>query len=146
MSVTSISNIEQAVQSANHWLKEIASDSQVEDAGHAYSVLRAVLHTLRDRLSVDEAADFAAQLPVFWRGVFFEGWQPSHVPAPKNCSGGFLRDLERGLRKGTCLSPQRAAQLVFELLSRRLTEGQMRHLRQALPADLLQQWTPSRAW
>jgi uncharacterized protein (DUF2267 family) len=43
-------------------------------------VLRAWLHTLRDRLTVEASAHFAAQLPDLIRGIFYAGWNPSAVP------------------------------------------------------------------
>ena len=46
----------------------------------AYRILRTWLHCLRDRLSVEVAAHFDAQLPELLRGVFFGGWNPSRVP------------------------------------------------------------------
>jgi uncharacterized protein (DUF2267 family) len=60
------------VLSTNTWLKQLG-----EDRGDAYRVLRAVLHTLRDRLTVDEAAQFAAQLPELVRGVFYDSAKPA---------------------------------------------------------------------
>jgi len=41
-----------------------------------YHILRAVLHALRDNLSIDEAAQFSAQLPLLLRGSFYECWNP----------------------------------------------------------------------
>jgi len=38
------------------------------------------LHTLRDRLTVEASAHFAAQLPDLIRGVYYAGWNPSAVP------------------------------------------------------------------
>jgi uncharacterized protein (DUF2267 family) len=46
----------------------------------SYAALRAVLHALRDRLPVDESVQFAAQLPMLVRGVYYDGWDPSRVP------------------------------------------------------------------
>jgi uncharacterized protein (DUF2267 family) len=46
----------------------------------AYSALRSVLHAIRDRLPVIEAANFAAQLPMLVRGFYYEGWKPESVP------------------------------------------------------------------
>jgi hypothetical protein len=60
------------IEEAYGWRKELREQS--------YSALRAVLHELRARLTVQEAADFAAQLPILVRGVFYEGWDPSRVP------------------------------------------------------------------
>ena len=39
-----------------------------------------MLHTLRDRLTVDVAAKLAAQLPTLIRGIYYEDWDPSRTP------------------------------------------------------------------
>ena len=54
----------------------LAAELSTEDPHHAYRVLRAFLYALRDQLTVDEAAKLAAQLPIFVRGVSFEGLGP----------------------------------------------------------------------
>ncbi|GAA4545025.1 DUF2267 domain-containing protein [Amycolatopsis samaneae] len=69
-----------AVHSAHEWLAAIADRLGTGDRHHTYRVLRAWLHLLRDRLTADAAAHFAAQLPELLRGVYFEGWAPSRVP------------------------------------------------------------------
>jgi uncharacterized protein (DUF2267 family) len=43
------------------------------DERRAYHALRAVLHALRDRLTLEETAQFGAQLLTFVRGVYYEG-------------------------------------------------------------------------
>jgi uncharacterized protein (DUF2267 family) len=40
-------------------------------------VLRAVLHNLRDRLTINEAADLGDQLPMLIRGIYYEAWHPA---------------------------------------------------------------------
>ena len=69
-----------AVQQSQEWLKELRDNAGLADETEAWSVLRAVLHQLRDRLTVQEAVQLAAQLPLIFRGVFYDGWQPGHVP------------------------------------------------------------------
>lgn len=71
--------IDRSVEKANIWIKDMAQELG-EDRPDAYRALRAVLHTLRDRLTVDEAAQLAAQLPLLIRGVFYDGWDPSRTP------------------------------------------------------------------
>lgn len=46
----------------------------------SYSALRCTLHLLRDRLPVNIASNFASQLPLLLKGVFYDGWDPSKVP------------------------------------------------------------------
>ena len=42
------------------WIDDIAREFGTEDRNFVYRVTRAWLHTVRDRLAVQEAADFAA--------------------------------------------------------------------------------------
>lgn len=68
------------VHTANAMVADIAEVFGTTDRRFAFRVLRAWLHTLRDRLTVAEAAHFAAQLPELVRGVYYDGWNPSRVP------------------------------------------------------------------
>ena len=77
MSEAEPSIIEHSVEKTHIWLKEIAEELGDEDRQYAYRALRAVLHTLRDRLTVDVAAKLAAQLPTLIRGVYYEDWDPA---------------------------------------------------------------------
>jgi uncharacterized protein (DUF2267 family) len=74
------SPFDHAVHSANAWLADVARALGTEDRHFAYRVVRAWLHTLRDRLTVDSAVQFGAQLPELLRGIYYDGWDPSRVP------------------------------------------------------------------
>jgi uncharacterized protein (DUF2267 family) len=80
----------------------VAAELSTEDSHHAYRVLRSFLHALRDQLTVDEAAKLAAQLPIFVRGVFYEGWDPSRTPEHARDIESFLTRIagEAGLAGG----------------------------------------------
>ena len=73
-------NFDHAVHTANKWVADVAAAFGSGDRRFAYRVLRAWLHTLRDRLTVESAAKFSAQLPELLRGVYYEGWEPHKVP------------------------------------------------------------------
>ena len=74
------SPFDHAVHNANAWLADVARALGTEDRHFAYRVIRAWLHTLRDRLTVDSAVQFGAQLPELLRGIYYDGWEPSRVP------------------------------------------------------------------
>jgi uncharacterized protein (DUF2267 family) len=82
--------IERSTEKAHIWLKEIAEEFGNEDRAYAYRALRAVLHTLRDRLTVDVAAKLAAQLPTLIRGIYYEDWDPSRTPLAIHDVNAFL--------------------------------------------------------
>jgi uncharacterized protein (DUF2267 family) len=77
---TNVSALDHAMHTAHTWINDVAREFDTEDREFAYRVLRAWLHTLRDRLTVEASAHFAAQLPDLLRGVFYGGWNPSAVP------------------------------------------------------------------
>jgi uncharacterized protein (DUF2267 family) len=69
-----------AVHSAHVWLNAVAERLNTDDRVFVHRVVRAWLHTVRDRIGVVGSAHFTAQLPELWRGIYYEGWVPSHVP------------------------------------------------------------------
>ncbi|NOQ00120.1 MULTISPECIES: DUF2267 domain-containing protein [Mycolicibacterium] len=74
------SALDHSMHTAHTWVNEVARQFDTQDQEFAYGVLRAWLHTLRDRLTVEAAAHFAAQLPDLIRGIFYTGWDPGVVP------------------------------------------------------------------
>jgi uncharacterized protein (DUF2267 family) len=101
---------DQTLQKTNIWLKEIMDDLG-PDRQRAYHAPRAVLHTLRDRLTVEEAAHLSAQLPLLVRGIYFEGWHPAHKPTTERSQEDFLEQVRtrlQGRRADQSRSPRPA--------------------------------------
>lgn len=122
------------------WLEELAQDLDNATAQRAYSVLRAVLHALRDRLTVDTAAALGAQLPMLVRGFYYEGWRPAEAPAKYRHKDEFLQrvgDLYRGLDES---QREPAVRAVFRLLASHVTGGELTHVRDQLPSELRSLW------
>ncbi|MCX4092434.1 DUF2267 domain-containing protein [Nocardia sp. alder85J] len=69
-----------ALDTAHAWLATVAYRLNTEDRRFAHRVLRAWLHTVRDRIGVVTSAHFTAQLPELLRGVYYESWRPGRVP------------------------------------------------------------------
>jgi uncharacterized protein (DUF2267 family) len=93
MNVAHVAIIDRSVEKAHIWLNELGEELGSADQRYSYRVLRAFLHALRDRLSVDEAAQLAAQLPIFIRGVFYDGWDPSRTPEHTRDLDSFLERI-----------------------------------------------------
>jgi uncharacterized protein (DUF2267 family) len=85
--------IERSTEKAHIWLKEVAGELGDDDRQYAYRALRAVLHTLRDRMTVDVVAKLGAQLPTLIRGIYYEDWDPSNTPMPTHDVDTFLEHV-----------------------------------------------------
>src|ERR1700716_965562 len=92
------------------------------DRHTAYRALRAILHALRDRLTVDEVAQLAAQLPMLIRGLYYEGWDPGIRLLKERHLEQFLARIDQELRADEQLDPEQVARVVFEVMQRRVTE------------------------
>jgi uncharacterized protein (DUF2267 family) len=131
----------QAEQTAHEWLTTVARYLATEDPHHAYRVVRTWLHTVRDRLSVDGAAHFAAQLPVIWRGLFYDGWQPAHVPVKYDVEQFLIAVAQDA---GTSVpEARRDAAAVTAALEELTSPDLIRHLLIQLPGDLREALEPA---
>jgi uncharacterized protein (DUF2267 family) len=67
---------------------------------------------LRDRLTVEEAVDLRAQLPLIIRGIYYERWQPHRVPEKVQFRQIFLDEIVMKLLPHR-LPPEPAVRVVF---------------------------------
>lgn len=138
MSATGLAVFDETIQKTNAWLKEIAEDLNT-DRHVAYQALRAVLHCLRDRLTVEEAADLGDQLPMLIRGIYFEAWRPAVTPLKVRTREEFLARLAMPLARST-IDPEDAARAVFQALERHVTPGEISDVIHELPQDIRTLW------
>jgi uncharacterized protein (DUF2267 family) len=139
-SMTIPASITHTVQQTQEWLKEVESHTDLADETEALSVLRAVLHQLRDRLSIEESAQLSAQLPMLVRGIFFEGWQPTHVP---DKSVRTQQEFFDGVKKRLLprrVPPGSAVKAVFAILSHHIDPGEISDIIGQLPDNLKELW------
>jgi uncharacterized protein (DUF2267 family) len=91
----------------------------------AYRTVRAVLHALRDRMTVDEAAHFAAQLPLLLRGVFFDMWHPSGKPDRLRSQEEFFDRVAAELRDLRPVNTRDAVRSVMKTFDLHTTAGKI---------------------
>lgn len=138
MSATGLAVFDETVQKTNAWLKDIA-ESLSSDRHHAYQALRAALHALRDRLTIEETAQLGAQLPMLVRGIYYESWRPTGKPER-------IRSLEDSLARiaaelpDTRLEPELTVKAVLQVLANHITRGEKDDIISSLPRDIGALW------
>ena len=136
MATTGLDVFDRSVHKTNEWLKDLMERLGSDDRLYAYRVLRAYLHVLRDRLTVDEAAQLAAQLPHLLRGVFYEGWDPSRTPETYRDRETFLSRLAERAQLAGPTEASVAAEAATAVLRERVAEGEVEDVLQLLPASI----------
>lgn len=143
MTATRVDIIDRSVEKTHIWLNDLAEELGTEDRQHAYRVLRAFLHALRDHLPVDETAALAAQFPIFIRGIFYEGWDPSRTPEHARDLDSFLTRIAGEAQLAGETEASFAAAAASRVLRRHVSVGEgdsvlhalPQHLRELLSAD-----------
>lgn len=136
MAATGLEVFDKTVQITNAWLKEIMELTGL-DRRKAYRVLTAVLHALRDRLTVDEVAQLGAQLPILVRGLYYDQWHhPAGKPERLRHKEEFLAAVAAGLDDIEPIDAEEAARAVFAVLEHRIAPGEIEDIKAMLPTHL----------
>lgn len=120
------------VEIANLWLGEIAKKLRVNRHA-AWTVLCAVLHALRDRLSPEQTAHLGNQLPLIVRGVLYDQWRPGRKTKKLHTEAEFLGVVDDRLPDSAPIDPRLAARAVFAILRRHPTSAIHKILRTLPP-------------
>jgi uncharacterized protein (DUF2267 family) len=146
MSAVGLESIDHTVQLTHIWINELDARLGWEDKHRSYRLLRTVLQAIRDSLMVDEAAGFGAQLPELLRGVYYEHWRPATTPVKKRSKADFIARIDTAFKADPIGFTPDAISAVFELLSDKITAGEIQQVHHALPADIRALWPlPSQA-
>lgn len=133
-----VAAISTTVEKTNRILSEIEREMGWRDRpNQALSALRVVLHALRDRLPVNEAANLGAQLPELVRGIYYEGWSPSRVPVKMNREE-FLEEIRRHFiyAREAGIDIEHMARVVLETVSLNVDHAEIRKIKASLPKSL----------
>jgi uncharacterized protein (DUF2267 family) len=136
MSPSRLDVLDRSIEKTYIWINDLADELGIGDNHEAYRVLRAVLHALRDHLGVGDAAHLAAQLPIFIRGVFYEGWDPGRTPERTRDVNTFLMRIASDAKLAREMKAAFAARAAAGVLQRHITEGESVKVLHALPKQL----------
>jgi uncharacterized protein (DUF2267 family) len=128
--------IETSAHKAREWLAAMAAELGTDDRHYAYRALRAYLHAVRDRITVEEAAQLGAQLPLLIRGVYYDGWVPARTPASYHTVDEFLVRVAEEAQ----LAGETEASLVCRagsaVLRQHVSEGEIEDVIAVMPESL----------
>jgi uncharacterized protein (DUF2267 family) len=127
--------IDTTVQKTYTWIKDLSAELGGLGRRESFDILRAFLHTLRDRLTVDEAAQLGAQLPLLLRGAYYEGWDPSKTPA-KLSREEFVERFARRTALKEPIDPERALRAAAKAARRHISAGEYEDVLAGMPTDL----------
>jgi uncharacterized protein (DUF2267 family) len=136
-------NYDRYAQEGNSFLKQLAKKlGHEEEIQRIGIILRAVLHTLRDRLTVGEAMDLMAQLPMFLKTVYVEDWTYREKPSGIQTLEEFTEEVKRRQDQygeytfDWDISTHDIIHNVLEELSPYISKGETRHILSQLPEEI----------
>ncbi|MFC4872817.1 DUF2267 domain-containing protein [Negadavirga shengliensis] len=137
-------NFDKFAQEGNAYLKQLAQElGHPEEIGQTSILLRAVLHTLRDRITVSESMHVLSQLPMFLKGIYVEGWEHREKPLKINSLEEFKDAVKQEQAKhgerdfNWEQSTDKLITMILDSLNKRyLTEGQLKHITGQMPSEI----------
>ena len=138
--ITQISLYESSVQETKKWVADVQQRMGLDDQQHALRGLTAVLHALRDELSVNQNAALAAQMPAMLRGIYFQDWKPLTFEPKHTTQRAFLNRIQTAFTSyASAPDAFELAEQVFAVLESRIS-GECTKIRRTLPSDLREMW------
>lgn len=131
---------EPSISHSEEWIRDLLEETGWDEPRRAYSTLRAVLHTLRDRLTPHEAADLASHMPMLIRGLYFEGWHAEDRPMRYRQRQEFLDRVQKIFARNQGDELEKAVGAVFRVIERHVPEGEVKKIREQLPKDIRTLW------
>lgn len=139
-------NFNQYASEGNNFMKDYASQLCLEkDIDKAGRILTSILHALRELIPTEESLQFIAQLPMFIKAVYVNGWSIKRqkpkvkhmnefIALVKECDGtaavndfGYDDDLV-----------EKYLDVTFIYLRKYVSMGEMHDIKDGLPKDLKQ--------
>jgi uncharacterized protein (DUF2267 family) len=111
---------------ARVWMRAVMSEGGTTDAETSLKVMAEGLRAIRERLTVEEAAQLGAHLPLLVRGIFFEAWDPGAHGAQSKTE--VLGMLGRRCSGGESATSADVASVLFRVVKARMMSADAREL------------------
>ncbi len=128
--------IDRTIHKTRAWLDDVMTVMETTDRVKAFRALRSVLHAVRDVLTVDETAQFAAQMPLLLRGLFYEGWRPRMHGRPEIGVDEFVAQVAVTFGDYPTLELEHLCRSVFRVICVHLSGRESVFVTEHLPSQL----------
>lgn len=137
-------NFNQYATEGNTFLKDYTKKMSFgQDTDKAGRIFTAIMHSLRDIIPVEESLQFIAQLPMFLKAVYVNGWTIKKKKPKIKRMAEFL-DLVRQHDGPAAINDfeysdevaERYVDTTFIYLRKYISLGEMEDIRDSLPKDL----------
>jgi uncharacterized protein (DUF2267 family) len=136
-------HFEKYAQEGQHFINRLAEEfGHPEEKGRAGIVLRAVMHTLRERITMAQSLHILAQLPMALKAVYVDNWKYLDTPIRLSSREDFIGEVEMHQRQygerdfNWNKSTEELIQVVIGALSEFISEGEYEHFTSQLPNEL----------
>lgn len=103
-----------------------------------------MLQTVRDRVPVEEAANFAAQLPTLIRGYYYEGWKPESTPHKWRSKADYLNAVNEKLGpwspEATQIDPEETIRAVLKVTANHVERGDLVKVKEMHKQEMHDLW------
>ena len=141
MSANGLAVFDRTLEKTHQLIDDVAQQLEIENKHTVFIGITAVLHGLRDRIPLEEAAQLGAQLPVMLAGFYYQGWKPAATPTKERSVSAFVDKVRGNLPQGDY--PVEIEQLIegiFAVLSQWVTKGEIVDVANMLPKDVQEFW------
>ncbi len=133
---TGLDVFDTTIEKTNELLAAIEDELDWRGRRHqSYQALRAILHAIRDRLPIHESVNFAAQLPMLIKGIYYDGWSSEGVPV-KLSREEFINRIRRDFIFDTDIGIEELISLVAGHVFGIIDPGEVQKLLNSLPEDI----------
>ncbi len=129
------------VLESERWVHEVMDELDLSDERRALRIVRAGLHTIRDRLPTIEAVQLAAGLPTLLRGLFYDGWRLPTAVRPRD-RGQIIAGMRERLGRDVAVDAEEALRAVIRVLERH-RRGELHEVHASLPQPMADLWNDS---
>jgi uncharacterized protein (DUF2267 family) len=136
-------NIGKYIDETNRFLHQLATElGNPNDIDHAGGVTVAVLHTLRERISIEESMHLISQLPILLKGIYVDGWDISREMSQADTLDEFLDEIRQHALKTQAIdfgNQQQAVEnvrAVLRVMQSYVSSGELQHIKEQLPGSI----------